>query len=182
MEIITLQDAELAALVARLQSIAITPDNITALESVRADTNKKLKEAKEAIAQAKEDYLKPFAEIEQSALARLKPLEDAARKFASDLLETKKAAFRDKVQAEWRILSMMSEDGVIAPFEEIYNPAWYGMPEKEWKPLLASSIKRHASKDERITLYLKLRCTNAEAGEVEGMLIQNHIVYEKEIL
>ena len=182
MELITMQDAEIAMLTSRLESICVSTKNITALEEIRAETNKKLKEAKDAISAAEKEYLKPFDEMRKAALAKLEPLEKATKKFSADILEAKKTAFREKVEEEWKILSTMNEEGLVAPFEEVYDPSWYGMAEKDWKPLLIKAIKRHLTKDDEATVYLKLYCSKQEASQVENYLIENKITYEKEIL
>lgn len=181
-ELITMQDAEIATLTTRLQSICVSTKNLTALEEIRADTNKKIKEAKDAISSAEKEYLKPFDEMKKIALSKLEPLEKAAKKFSADILEAKKTAFREKVEEEWKILSTMNEEGLVAPFEEVYDPSWYQLAEKEWKPLLIKAIKNYAHKDESAVLYLKLFCTKEDAFKVEKYLTENRIAYEKELM
>ena len=156
---------------------------ISTLEDARADTNSYIKSVKDEIKRAKEEYLKPFSEIEKRALEVLKPLEDENARFSKELLERKKADFEAKVKAEWEYLSSLDPDGNVAPFAEVYDPDWYGTPEKVWKPLLASRIKAYVTKGERTTAYFVLEgCTKEEASEVEGFLISRKIAYRKETL
>lgn len=157
--------------------------SISTLEDARADTNRYVKSVKDEIKKAKEEYLKPFSELENRALEVLKPLEEENARLSKELLERKKTEFEAKVKAEWEYLSSLDPDGNVAPFGEIYEPDWYGTPEKVWKPLLASRIKAYVTKGERTTAYFVLEgCTKEEASEVEGFLISRKIAYRKETL
>ena len=157
---------------------------ISTLEDARADTNRYVKSVKDEIKKAKEEFLKPFSELEERALEILKPLEDENARLSKELLERKKAEFDAKVKAEWEYLSSLDPDGNVAPFEEIYEPGcFYGTPEKVWKPLLAARIKAYITKGERTTAYFVLEgCTREEASEVEGFLISRKIAYRRETL
>lgn len=172
---------EIGERVAKLNSIYVAKENAKKLEEIRTESNDYIKALKTKIKEAKEEYLKPFSAIEEQALALIAPLEEATKDFSDRILVQKKALFMEKVQAEWEYLSSLDQNGEIAPFNEVYDPSWYGKPEKVWKPALLAAIKKYISKGNRLSVYFLLdNCTREEADLVEALLIKSKINYRKE--
>ena len=174
---------EITDRVNKLKAICVSKENAKSLEAIRTETNNYIKSVKFTIEEAKKEFLKPFAAVEEQALAILNPLEEANREFSDAILTQKKAVFFEKVMAEWEYLTSLDPNGNVAPFQEVYDPSWYGKPEKVWKPALASAIKKYVNKGERTTAYFVLEgCTYEDMGKVEAFLIENKIAYRKENL
>lgn len=181
MQIITIEQAEIMERAERLKSILIVPENAKKLESLRTETGDYLKSIKTQLKEAKDKYLEPFAVQEAQVLATIKPLEDALKRFSDEILDSKKIAFRNKVCQEWEYLVQSDIDGNIAPFDEIYDPAWYGKAEKVWKPLLIKAWKTYIRKGDKANFYFVLEnCEREKAEAVERFIIENKINYRKE--
>ena len=181
-KIMTLDAAEIAERAERLNSIAVSPETAPSLEVVRKEANAYLKAIDAKVSEARRAFMLPFEEMASALEGTLKPLREATKSFSENLLEANKARFRERVRAEWGILTSLDPDGNVAPFDEVYDPSWYRLPEKEWKPRLASAIREYVHRDEKTTAYFVLECTNGQVRDVEGFLIANKIIYRKETL
>ena len=129
-----------------LQKMAVTPENAKKLEDLRTDTNKFIKGVLDLIEEKKEEYLAPFHESEEHLLSQLRPLMQANEDFAERILEAKKIAFEGKVKQRWEELCSLDLNGEIVPFNEVYDPKWYGKSEKVWLNALISAIKAYKQK------------------------------------
>lgn len=182
MELMKIPPREIEERVARLKAVAITPENAKKNEDLRTEGNAYVKSIKNQIKALKEEYLKPFTEQEKAVLEALKPLEDELKAFSESVLEAKKIAFRNKVYQEWTYLVQMDMDGNIAPFEEIYDPSWYGDAEKEWKPKLIAAWKSYVTSGEIVNATFHLeRVSMGSVREIEKIIIEKRIMYRKEI-
>lgn len=182
-ELMAVSPAEVSERIERLNEIKVERESAKTLDAMRAETNAYVKGIKENIKRAKEEFLKPFTALEEQALNILKPLEEANKEFSDRVLTQKKAVFFEKVHQEWEYLSSLDNDGVIAPFASVYDPSWYGKPEKEWKPALLNAIKREKEKGEPTTAYFVIEgCTKGEVRKIEEFLVANRIAYRKETL
>lgn len=178
--LVNLKEAEILEKADKLRSIVITPENAKKNEDLRKEANSYLKTIKNNIEEAREEYLKPFAEKEEEVLRILAPLEEAAKDLQQRILECNKVAFKEKVKNKWE--EYCSIDGEIHDFEKVYDPSWYGKPEKSWGDALLNKFKALRTKDEPIKVRFYLDCNKAQAKEVEDFIIQQHIVYLKEEL
>ena len=182
MELMRIPPEEIAERINRLQSVAITPDNVLKNEDLRTEVNAYVKGIKTQLKDLKEEFLKPFTEQERVVLATLKPLEDEAKIFADAVLEAKKIRFRETVRQEWTYLVQMDTEGNIAPFDEIYDDKWYGLPQKEWKPKLISAWKSYITSGEIVNATFHLESVSLEAvREIEKFIIEKRVMYRKEI-
>ena len=167
----------------RTLSLAVSPDNATSLEKVRTENNKYIKAVKAEIEKAKEEYLKPFSILEAQALEALKPLEEANKTLTQNILEAKKIAFRERVKEYWEQIMSLSQDGLYAPFEEVYDPAWYGKTDKEWQSKLIAAIKKYNAKDLIEGCYFVIeRAPKWKIDEIEAFIISELVTYRKEQL
>ena len=181
MELIVIPPQEITERIERL-NIAITPENAKKNEDLRTEGNNYVKSIKNQLKALKEEYLKPFAEQEKKVLETLKPLEDALKVYGENILEAKKISFREKVYKEWTYLVQLDTDGNIAPFDEIYDPSWYGLAEKEWKPRLIAAWKKYVTSGQVVNATLFLESVSEGAlWEIEKELIARRINYQKEI-
>lgn len=181
MELMVIAPKEVSDRIERLQAVVITPENAKKNEDLRTEGNAYVKDIKSQLKALKEEYLKPFTEQEEKVLAAIKPLEDELKIFSGKVLDAKKLAFRDKVYKEWTYLVSLDMDGNIAPFDEIYDPDWYGLPEKEWKPRLIGAWKKYITAGEVADITFHLENVSLEsAREIERYLIEHRITYRKE--
>lgn len=162
MELITTQNGSLVAHLdelskeantrkERVNSLAITKDNVKALEDIRTDNNAFIKGVKENIKEAKEKYLEPFTKLENEALEAIKPLEDGNKAFSAKLLETKKQKLLEEMEEYYRSLIAPNEDGTM-PYEEMprFDILIQGIPQTLAKAKMKEAIK------ERLESYQKI--------------------------
>lgn len=178
--LVNLKEAEILEKADKLRSIVITPENAKKNEDLRKEANSYLKTIKNNIEEARTEFLKPFAEKEEEVLRILAPLEEAAKDLQQRILECNKVAFKEKVKNKWE--EYCSIDGEIYDFEKVYDPSWYGKPEKTWGDALLNKFKALRTKDEPIKVRFYLDCNKSQAKEVEDFIIHQHIVYLKEEL
>lgn len=179
MDLITLESAVVQEKAALLRAQVITPENATKMEDLRKESNAYIKSIKNKIEEAKEEFLKPFTEKERQALEILAPLEEATKEFADAILNAKKTAFRNKVRERWE--QLCSVDGEIIDFDSLYDPSWYGKPEKVWLETLIARLKKAKTKDAPFkgVFFIEVG-TQQNARDIEDYCIKNKVVYRKE--
>ena len=183
MELTFIAPSEINEKAERTLSLAVSKENATSLEKVRTENNKYIKSVKEKIEEARQEFLKPFNALEQQALEALKPLEEANKTLTQNILEAKKTAFREKVKEYWEQIMTLDPDGLYTPFEEVYDPAWYGDSGKDWQSKLIAAIKKHNSKDLIQGCYFIIeRAPKWKLDEIEAFIISELVTYRKETL
>lgn len=95
----------------KLTALAVSPENCSSLEEIRAEANKEIKAVKAQIELAKKAYLKPFAQLESQYLEALKPYEDATKAFSGAILEAKKTKRTAKLKEIYSAYIMEKVDG-----------------------------------------------------------------------
>lgn len=160
--------------------VAISIDRADACDEIRTNNNNYIKGIKEVIDEEKELYLKPFNEMVQPILDSIKPLEIATKDFANKILETKKEAFKLKVKEEWMNIGM-ALDGLLPPFEKVFDEKWYGKPSKVWKMALAERIQKENRRNDTNSFTINLDCDYNTLAEVESFLISKGIFYNVKV-
>lgn len=178
--LIDLNEAAILERADTLNNLAVTKGNVLSLEELRTENSKLIKRYKDEIAKLKEEFLKPFTEQEALILAEIEPLEKALSDFSKRLLATKKDRFMDKVREQWERTSLSDPDGVVIPFEEVYDPTWYGKSESVWLSLLNASIQEKKDEQSPVETTITIKCGRSKLRGVFEYLISRGITFIKE--
>lgn len=148
----------------RIEALAITKDNVKALEDIRTDNNAFIKSVKETVKGVKEKYLEPFTKLENQVLETIKPLEESNKTFSSKLLETKKQRLLEELNEYYRSLIAPNEDGTL-PYEEMprFDVLIQGIPQTLAKAKMKEAIK------ERLESYQKVGIDVTLIGSHENL-------------
>lgn len=148
----------------RVNSLAITKDNVKALEDIRTDNNAFIKSVKETVKEAKDKYLEPFTKLESQVLETIKPLEESNKTFSSKLLETKKQKLFEEMNEYYRSLIAPNEDGAL-PYNEMprFDVLIQGIPQTLAKAKMKEAIK------ERLESYQKVGIDVTLIGSHENL-------------
>lgn len=157
----------------------VVSEGARSLDDLRKENNRKIKGHRAEIESMREEYLKPFEETYKPFLLALNELEEANKELSKKILQAKKSEFEDKVKKELNYLTLLG-NGEYVPFEEVYDPSWYGKPEKEWKPILARRVKDYLEKDDRHTYTFSFFSAKKDADLVSKLLDDLNIIYIKE--
>lgn len=148
----------------RVNSLAITKDNVKALEDIRTDNNAFIKSVKETVKEAKDKYLEPFTKLESQVLETIKLLEESNKTFSSKLLETKKQKLFEEMNEYYRSLIAPNEDGAL-PYNEMprFDVLIQGIPQTLAKAKMKEAIK------ERLESYQKVGIDVTLIGSHENL-------------
>jgi len=170
---------EVANRIEKLNLVVVDPDNPKKCDDLRTETNNFIKEIKsncdelvKKVSQPALDYIKPYLDsIDKLALAN-KDLSDR-------ILNAKKENFKNKVRDKFIYLAETSEDGVLIPFEEIYDEKWYGKTEREWFAALCSKVHAYKDKEIPVNRFIRILTNKAKYDLLINYLKENIIGYEE---
>ena len=163
----------------KLSKVVVDPSNPRQCEDLRTDTNKWIKNYESALESFVNDYSKPAKDFVKPYEDALNPILLAVNDLSERILIAKKEAFKNKVHEKYNYLVETSDDGVIYDFEEIYEPSWYGKPEKMWFPLLIGKLKKLDRKSVSVERFIKVECDGDRYSKLILFLKENSIKYEE---
>ena len=159
-----------------------TPGNAGICAKVVASNNKLLKEMKAERQRAVEPLLGKIAGI-------MKPIDDViagfseeAKAYADAVLTAKKERHRAKCE-EWygeqaALMLSADPDKALPAFEDVYEPNWYSKTDADCRKLITVKLTS-AVREAKEGLHSFSVFTDVDADEVEKMLIDNKINYER---
>ena len=170
---------DVANRIERLNLVVVDPDDPKKCEDLRTETNNFIKEIKsncdelvKTVSQPALDYIQPYIDtINELALAN--------KDLSERILNAKKQKFKDKVRDKFIYLAETSEDGVLIPFEEIYQESWYGKTEREWFAALCSKVHAYKNRDIPVDRFVRILTNKAKYDELINYLKEHIIGYEE---
>ena len=172
------EDCEL--LIKRMENVAICIDMPTVNDSLSHNIKEFVKEYLKIIDDARNVFLQPFEEMVKPIMDLIKPVSLGQKEFAAKILETKKLAFKEKVREEYDYIISASDDGIVIPFDELYDPTWYACAnKKEWRDKLLKKYRKMV--DDRYGIKkeyeIKVHITYNQLRELETLLFTNGYEY-----
>ena len=157
----------------RLNSLAVSIDNFSSLETVRTEANKEIKAIKAQIEEAKKAYLKPFAEIEAKYLEALKPYEDAAKTLSGSILEAKKAKHQQALKEMYNAIAYnyIDEDGCLPSWLPAFEVATEGISQTTTKQVARDLIANRIANAKKTEFAVVLKGSRANIEKVKSFAI-----------
>lgn len=159
-----------------------TPGNAGICAKLVTRNNRLLKEMKAERQRAVEPLLARIAEM-------MKPIDDViagfseeAKAYADSVLSAKKERHRSKCE-EWygeqaALILSADPDKALPAFEDVYEPGWYSKTDADCRGLIRVKLTS-AVREAKEGLHSFAVFTDLDADEVEKLLIENKIHYER---
>lgn len=167
--------SEVEEKVNKIKNLAITPENAKRNEDLRKDNNAYIKDIKNSLNKAKEEYLKPFSEQEEKVLSVIEPLEIANKELSANILDSKKIAFKNYIKSEFELLAREDANGELPEFEDIYEPTWYGLTKIQARENLVAKLKKFAKRANKVKALILVNCTEEDYEELQHYIYTSRI-------
>lgn len=183
-QIITMDLAELQAKATeraeRCRNLAIAPTNARSFDSLRTENNKFIKDTEKALDGARKEFLRPFDEMAGKYLGALEPLREANKVLSNEILSARKEAFRNDMYEAWQGIATANGNGEVTPFDEAFDPSWYGKTKAEANRLLSEAMRKARLRKKRGVHTYTLVATEDRFEELEQFMDTHCIAYERE--
>ena len=159
-----------------------TPENAGICAKLVTQNNRLLKEMKAERQRAVEPLLDRIAGMMKPIDDVIAGFSDEAKAYADSVLSAKKERHRAKGEGWYNeqaaLILSANPDKELPAFEDVYEPNWYSKTDADCRGLMRVKLTS-AVREAKEGLHSFAVFTDVDADEVEKLLIENKINYER---